>query len=155
MGLRYTTKHDTLVDPDTYAPSNETLVHDPNEPWRTRIDDHLKHRIRLGGHITYYDRNGVHVIEDKNGVRPITEDYVTPDQPDSAELKIRELAWMNRIHATRDEWDDYADAITRLADDEVEFDEVQELIVALRKAKIVNGIELTKLHARYLEERDA
>ncbi len=51
--------------------------------------------------------------------------------------------------------DEWCDQVTRLADDDVEIDEVQEIIVALRKAKVVDGIELTKLHAQYLEERQS
>jgi len=154
MALRKPKKADLLVDPDQYkSPQSEFAEIDADT--RKRIDDHLQHRIRLGGHITYEREDGVSVIEDKNGIRPLSEVPELPTPPESAELTIREMAWMNRIHVSRDGLDDWADTVTRLADDEVEFDEVQELIVAMRKAKVVDGIELTKLHARYLEERDA
>lgn len=154
MALRKPKKDALLVDPDQYkSPSNDLNELDPVS--KKRIDDHLAHRIRLGGHITYENADGVDVIEDINGIRPLSDVSELPTPPESAELTIREMAWMNRIHVSRDGLDDWADTVTRLADDEVDFDEVQELIVAMRKAKVVDGIELTKLHARYLEERDA
>ena len=50
---------------------------------------------------------------------------------------------------------DWADQATRLSGDGGVLDEVGELVVALRRAQAVDGIELTRLHSRYLDERDA
>lgn len=49
--------------------------------------------------------------------------------------------------------DDWADAVTRLAGDEAKLDEVGELVVAIGKAGVMDGVALTRLHARYLNER--
>lgn len=154
MPLRKPKNVEMLVDPDIYqSPVGTVDGLDPK--FQKLIDDHLAHRVRLGGHITYRLDDGTPVIKDNAGVRPFPDGSVAPTPPDSAELKIRELAFRNGIHASRDGLDDWADTVTRLADDDVDFDEVQELIVAMRKAKVEDGIELTKLHARYLEERSA
>jgi hypothetical protein len=71
----------------------------------------------------------------------------------TAEEQIRALAKKHGIVAERTALDDWADDVTRLAGDDVQFDEVQELIVALRRARVVDGVELTRLHSRYLDER--
>ena len=73
----------------------------------------------------------------------------------TAAEEIRALASKHKIVASRTKLDDWADDVTRLAGDDVSFDEVQELVVALRRAKVVDGIALTKLHSRYLDERQA
>ncbi|WP_404406860.1 hypothetical protein [Pelagibacterium halotolerans] len=73
----------------------------------------------------------------------------------TAEERIRSLAKQHGIVASRTRLDDWADDVTRLAGDDVNFDEVQELIVALRKAGVVDGVELTRLHSRYLDERSS
>jgi hypothetical protein len=75
-------------------------------------------------------------------------------QGGTAEQAVRDLARQHQISASRTELDDWADDVTRLAGDNVHLDEVEELIVALRRAGVVDGIELTRLHSRYLDERD-
>ena len=152
MPLRKPKKAELLVDPDVYLSSTDKPS-DLDPIYRKRIDEHLAHRIRLGGHITYRLDDGTHVVEDKDGIRPLTDDYVTPTPPESSELTIRELAFRNGIHATRDGLDEWAEAVSCLADDDISVDEVEQLIINLGKAKAVDGIELTKLHARYLRER--
>jgi len=72
---------------------------------------------------------------------------------ESAEQAIRSLARVHNITPSRDDLDLWADDVTRLAGDEVLLDEVEELVVALRRAGTVDGIELTRLHSRYLDER--
>ena len=73
----------------------------------------------------------------------------------AAEQAVRELARMHKVSVSRSGVDDWADQITRLADDNVALDEIEELIVALRWAGVADGVELTRLHSRYLDERDA
>jgi hypothetical protein len=75
-------------------------------------------------------------------------------QGGTAEQAVRDLARQHQISASRTELDDWADDVTRLAGDNVHLDEVEELIVALRRAGFVDGVELTRLHSRYLDERD-
>lgn len=72
---------------------------------------------------------------------------------DSAEQVVRDLALKHEIGVARTQLDDWADDVTRLAGDDVILDEVEELIVGLRKSGQVDGIELTRLHSRYLDER--
>ncbi|MDF1600335.1 hypothetical protein PZ895_11245 [Mesorhizobium sp. YIM 152430] len=72
----------------------------------------------------------------------------------SAEQAVRDLARRHQITASRSQIDDWADDVTRLAGDDVTLDEVEELIVGLRRKGVVDGAELTRLHSRYLEERN-
>ena len=146
-------KGNILVDPAEYASKLETLDADRDALELRRIEDHLAHRLRLGGAITYIDEEGEHVLEDKDGVRPFVPGNPFPAPPDSAELTIRELAFQHGVHADRDELDDWCEAVTAHAGDDVQSDEVEQLVIGLRRAKALSGVELTKLHARYLEER--
>lgn len=72
---------------------------------------------------------------------------------ESAEQAIRSLVRAHNITPSRDDLDRWADDVNRLAGDDVLLDEIEELIVALRKADAVDGVELTRLHSRYLDER--
>jgi hypothetical protein len=49
--------------------------------------------------------------------------------------------------------DKLADVITRLADDEIVFDPVEKLIVALERGRHITGPECIELHAAYLREK--
>lgn len=71
----------------------------------------------------------------------------------SAETIIRELAARHGVEAQRTALDGWADDVTRLSGDAVALDAVEELIVGLRRESFVDGIELTGLHSRYLDER--
>ena len=73
----------------------------------------------------------------------------------TTEAIIRELAAQHGVVVQRMALDDWADDATRLSGDDGVIDEVGELVVALRRAQAVDGIELTRLHSRYLDERDA
>ncbi len=73
----------------------------------------------------------------------------------TAETIIRELAARYGVAVQRTALDDWAGDVTRLSGDDGVLDGVGELVVALRRAQAVDGIELTRLHSRYLDERDA
>lgn len=73
----------------------------------------------------------------------------------TAETIIRELAARHGVTVQRTALDDWADDAPRLSGDDGVVDEVGELVIALRRAQAVDGIELTRLHSRYLDERDA
>jgi hypothetical protein len=73
----------------------------------------------------------------------------------TAETIIRELAARHGVAVQRTALDDWADDATRLSGDDGVLDGVGELVVALRRARAVDGIELTRLHSRYLDELDA
>ena len=86
--------------------------------------------------------------------------FETADRPEaekeaSAEATIRALAADYGIDASEDGIDIWSEAVSSLAGDDVSLDEVGMSIARLREAKAVDGIELTKLHGRYLEERSA
>lgn len=71
------------------------------------------------------------------------------------EMIIRALAARHGVAVQRTTLDDWADHATRLSGDDGVLDEVGELVVALRRAQAVDGVELTRLHSLYLDERDA
>ena len=72
----------------------------------------------------------------------------------TAEEIVRDLAQRHHSTDARTALDDWADDVTRLAGDDVSLDEVEELIVGLRRSGAVDGVELTRLHSRYLDERE-
>lgn len=121
---------------------------------KARLDHHFANRLRLGGFITYYDAHNQHVIETSEGVRPLIEGEPLPAMPTSAEFEIRELAFKEGIFGDNDDHFEFGKSIAQLAGDDGETDEVQRMIINLRKADIMDGIELTKLHFKYLQERD-
>lgn len=66
------------------------------------------------------------------------------------EAVIRSLAEKHGISPERTATDDWADVITRLAGDEVIADEVEDLIVNLRRKGIISAKEATALYGDYL-----
>lgn len=84
----------------------------------------------------------------------VTADQRPPDPaPASTKAQIHALARQHGVHYERSGLDDWAEAVTRLAGDDVRLDETEELLVALRQAGIISGGQRTRLHARYLNER--
>lgn len=153
MATRSKSHGNVLVDPAEYASKLEALDGEQHSSEIQRIEAHLAHRIRLGGAITYIDEDGRHVIEDKHGIRPFNPDVPFPPSPDSAELTIRELAFQHGVHPDRSELDDWCESVTANAGDDIQSDEVEQLVIGLRRDRTINGAELTRLHARYLEEQ--
>ncbi|MCL2716594.1 MAG: hypothetical protein FWD68_19025 [Alphaproteobacteria bacterium] len=74
---------------------------------------------------------------------------------EKAEQTIRALARRHGITAARTPIDDWADALSRLSDAEVESDEVKDLLVNLRRAGIVDGATSRKLLVAYLKQARA
>ena len=70
----------------------------------------------------------------------------------TAEEEIRAIAERHGITFERSALDDYCETITRLSDDDVETDAVEDLIVAIGRAGVHDDKALTLLHARYLNE---
>lgn len=141
-----------LVNPNTYASKFELRDQDRDDVAIKRLEEHLAHRIRLGGAITYTDENGVHVIEDRDGIRPFSKADEFPSPPEGAELEIRELAFQHGVHANRSELDDWCEAVSANAGDDIQSDEIEQLVIALGRLDVVNGQDLTRLHAKYLKE---
>jgi len=67
---------------------------------------------------------------------------------------IHDLARRHGIRYERADTDDWAEAVSRVAGDDVDLDETEWLLVALGRAEIMPDIDNTLLHARYLAERD-
>lgn len=71
-----------------------------------------------------------------------------------AEQAIRELAAEHGIAPSREGIDDWMDKISSLSgEDEDRADDVEQLLVLLRRAKLVDPEEARDLHARYLREK--
>ena len=65
------------------------------------------------------------------------------------------LASVNSISRKRSMRDAWADNVTRLAGDEVQLDEVQTLMVEVRKADILSFPDMVRLSIKYLGEKAA
>lgn len=49
--------------------------------------------------------------------------------------------------------DALADCITKLADDDVWTDEIEDLMVALKRAKVIDGSKMIALLGNYMDEK--
>lgn len=65
---------------------------------------------------------------------------------------IRNLAVRNRVTYQPTETDRLAGHITRLADDEVDLDAIEKMLVGLVRAGKINRVQMVRLQARYLRE---
>ncbi len=79
---------------------------------------------------------------------------MTTDEIPSTGLKsfIAELAREHGISYVRTGTSALAQVITRLADDDVTPDETEKLVIALRRAKIIDGPTMVELLGRYFDE---
>ena len=66
------------------------------------------------------------------------------------EAVIRSLAEKHGISPVRTVTDDWADAITRLSGDEVIANEIEDLVVNLRRRGVISAKEATALYGDYL-----
>lgn len=67
-------------------------------------------------------------------------------------LFIRTLAEENGVHYTETKLDRVAQVVTSLAGDDVRPDEVEGLLISLRRQGLIQGSEMVILHSRYLNE---
>lgn len=65
---------------------------------------------------------------------------------------IEQLARMHQVQHQRTGLDDYAQAVTRAAGDEVELDTTGKLLVALKKKQVINGRQLARLMTNHMRE---
>ena len=65
---------------------------------------------------------------------------------------IANLAKRHGVTYVRTGYDALAEVITRLSDDKVESDETENLVVALRRAKVIDGSTMVTLLGRYFDE---
>lgn len=67
--------------------------------------------------------------------------------------QVRELAKVHHVTADRDGMSRMAVAITRLADDIVELDVIEQLLVNLKKKGILTKAETLEMQGDYLREK--
>ena len=65
---------------------------------------------------------------------------------------VERLARTHHIQHQRTGLDDYAQAVTRAAGDEVELDSTGKLLVALKKKHVINGRQLARLMTHHMRE---
>lgn len=65
---------------------------------------------------------------------------------------IRRMAEQHHVAYVLTEKDELARHMTRLAGDDVELDEVEQMLIALQRAGHLSRIELVRLQASYLRE---
>ena len=66
--------------------------------------------------------------------------------------RIRKMAEERRVTYVRRPRDVQAHHITRLAGDDVEFDEIEQLLIALQRSGYLSHGEMVQLQAAYLRE---
>ena len=80
---------------------------------------------------------------------------VTSAQLPSAAEAICRIAAEHNLTYQHDGYAELADTIDGAFGDGVEMDATQRLVIAIRRARIMDGKALTLLHAQYLTERRA
>ena len=76
-----------------------------------------------------------------------------PSQPQSAIAnRIRNLARKHDVAYVQTRSDALAHHMTRLADDHVELDEIERLLIALQRSGHLSRVEMVQLQASYLRE---
>lgn len=66
---------------------------------------------------------------------------------------ILSLAAAHGVSYAETSTDRLASTITRLADDEVQLDEIEQLLIALERAGVVESATVVPLHVHYLREK--
>ncbi|MEQ1667929.1 MAG: hypothetical protein ABL868_05690 [Sulfuriferula sp.] len=66
---------------------------------------------------------------------------------------IIDLAKQHGVKYVKTSADELAEVITRLADDNVEMDEIELLLIALERAGVVASEQVVPLHVNYLQEK--
>ena len=74
-------------------------------------------------------------------------------EPESTEAYVLALAQRCGVRYVKMLDDDLADVITHLSDDEVVPDDIENLIVAMKRAGVISGAEMVDLLSRYLTEK--
>jgi hypothetical protein len=75
------------------------------------------------------------------------------DQPESATAaRIRKMAQEHHVAYVRTSRDALAHHITRLAGDDVQLDEIEQLLIALQRSGHLSRLEMVQLQAAYLRE---
>ncbi len=67
---------------------------------------------------------------------------------------VVKLARKHGVSYVRTEHDALADVMTRLSDDEVVMDDIENLMVALRRANVIDGRTFISLLGCYIDEKN-
>lgn len=81
--------------------------------------------------------------------------YITPmskHAESATAARIREMARERHVAYVRTQHDMLAHHITRLAGDDVELDEIEQLLIALQRSGHLSRAEMIQLQANYLRE---
>ncbi|EJH7015142.1 hypothetical protein NFT50_004887 [Salmonella enterica] len=73
--------------------------------------------------------------------------------PTSIASYIYQLAKKHNVTATRDDISNIAIAITTLSGDDIELDDVEQLLVNLKRKGFLTKAEILQLEGRYLREQ--
>lgn len=66
---------------------------------------------------------------------------------------ITDLARQHNVRYVRTEADSMSDVITQLSDNEVATDETEDLLIALKRADVIDADTMVILLGRYLDEK--
>lgn len=66
---------------------------------------------------------------------------------------IVDLATSHGVNYTKTSYDELAETITNLSDDDVEMDDVELLLIALERAGVIGSEYVVPLHVNYLREK--
>lgn len=69
------------------------------------------------------------------------------------EMYITDIAKQHKIIYVKTYLDEWADTITKLSDDVVESDDIEDLLIALKRAGILSGKDMLSLLVNYLREK--
>lgn len=67
---------------------------------------------------------------------------------------VLDLARQHQITWIKTYADEWAESVTRLADDEVQTDNIENLVIALKKDRRISNIEMVQMLANYLREKE-
>ncbi len=66
---------------------------------------------------------------------------------------ITDMAKQHNIAYVKTFADEWADTVTRLSDDGIESDDIEDLLLALKRAEILNAEDMLSLIVNYLREK--
>jgi len=78
---------------------------------------------------------------------------MTKTTADSVESQVRRLAKAHKVTAELDDLSRMAVVISQLSGDDIELDDVEQLLVNLKKKGVLSTPEVLTLQGRYLEEK--
>lgn len=74
--------------------------------------------------------------------------------PSGIKQYITDLDKKHNITYSKTYGDEWAETVTRLSDDDVDADEIEDLVIALKRAGIISGKDMAELLVNYLREQD-